>query len=272
MDRTIKRMELTQQQILEAYRRLPRPVRDYLVGPELGNLLKKLGGKYGLHVDVLAKLEKAATYLLIGYMSPVQFQMELASLGVPDQTADQIVQDLNEQMFKPLRDAVRNAPPEPEEEAPESTSPPIERSTPAPALAPMPIAPPQMPLNSAPASVPKPVPPPPAVFTPPTPQTAKGNEAAVPAISVPATQPLAPIAPITRPPQPSPAAPKPQILIPQPPRPTPPLPTQPWQKPSAPSPRPPLSAPPTASPSSSREQLHDVLKKYGVDPYREVPE
>lgn len=108
----------------EAYDALPRPAREFLAGASFGDLMETFGQKYGLHVDVVGQLSQAVSYMLLGFINPSQFQDELKTMGIPDTTTGTIIQDLNEKVFKPLQEKIRNAPPEePEQEEEEPTSP-----------------------------------------------------------------------------------------------------------------------------------------------------
>jgi hypothetical protein len=197
-------------------------------------MVQTVGTKYGLHVDTMGQVSEAITNMLLGLESPLQFQTELAAFGIPDGTADAIIQELNENVFKPLRDEVRNTPPEqPEEEEAELVDEPV-----------------QIPVAVTPA----PVPPPLTPIPPPQP-TVPAAEVAPP---VPASAPTPTPTPA---PQPAPTRP----VIASVPSPVPQMPTE--------TPRPALTPRPVPQNiQANKEALHEVLKKYGVDPYREIPE
>jgi hypothetical protein len=68
----------------------------------------------------------------------------------------------------------------------------------------------------------------------------------------------------------------PQATTPQPSAPVAPVPTPTWPAYVAPQPVAPISTPipavtPAPQPTENRAALHEVLKGYGVDPYREPP-
>jgi hypothetical protein len=232
-------MQLTPDQIREAFQKLPRPVRAYLVSTKLYDLAQDFGKKYGLHVDTLGALSQSVTNMLLGFLTPAQFQAELHGIGIPDAAAASIISDLNEKVFKPLQEEMRSAPTEEadeEEPAPE----------PAPVFRPAPSTPQ---ISSAPA----PLMPPPSVTLPGT--------------GTPVPPPIAP------PPSPAPAPRPPAVPEPVPPPPpaTPQIPqsTSPGHRPQAD--RTPWT-PPAPKPAPGKDALHNVLKEYGVDPYREEPE
>jgi hypothetical protein len=135
-------MNIPREQLRAAYDKLPRPVRAYLSSTEISDLMQTFGQKYGLHVDVVGQLSEAVSYMLLGFVSPAQFQDELKAMGIPEGIITTIIQDLNEQVFKPLQEKIRNAPPEePEQEEEEEPIPPAPT---APLVPPARIEAPQM--------------------------------------------------------------------------------------------------------------------------------
>ncbi len=285
-------MNPTPEQMGDAYKKLPEPVRAYIASTKLFELLQELAGTYGLHVDTVGLIAQAATNMLLGLSSPVQFQSELAQMGVPDASADAIISALNERVFKVLRDEIRNAPPaEPQEEP-----------TPEPIPAPTPVATP-IPEESAPLYVaPMPVkqpPPPPAIFAQASAPIKQPEIPQESAPTMPRYEPLAPketglpmptmppasyssIPSVPSVPTPLPAqlpsmAPYIQPVSVPVPLPTPILPEPPQMPPVQPQWRPtpagtPAQDPQTTAAPTTKDSLHAVLKNYGVDPYRETPE
>lgn len=217
-----------QPQLLDAYNRLPRPVREYLVSPQFANDMQAIGTTYHLHVDTIGQLSLATGYLLSGLVKPAEVLGELTALGVVGATANGVMDDLNKKIFQPLHDKVRGAPDDPTEQR-ESAS-----------------------VSATPASAPKPGTP-----TPPTASASQAVPIQKPAPILPGSDVSVPL-----------VAPPPRAPMP-PPQPRPAAPTAPSPAFQAPRPAPQPSQPP-AKPANSA--LHDVLKSYGVDPYREAPE
>lgn len=204
------------EQLRSVFDRLPRPIREYLLSTKLYDFSQQLMQKYSLRPDTAGEINNLAGYMLAGLVNPKQFESELRTLGIPDQAVNSMIHDLNEQVFKPLHDAVKSAPPEEPQE--------VASSAPAPSAAPAPRP----------------------VAAPPTPRTPAAPP--VPAMRVEVKTPPPPPANLPGAPMPTMSAPAPQpSAAPPPPR------------PAAPPPRP---AP----------NPHEILKSYGVDPYREQPE
>jgi hypothetical protein len=263
-------MDPSQEQTRAAYDALPQPVRAYLASTKLYDMVQGFAGSYSLHVDTSGAIATATTDLLLGLKTPAEFQAELIQMGVPSATVETILKELNEKMFKPLQDEIKNAPaeekfvPEPEPIVPAPVTVPPALVTPVPSV-PQQVAP----VSPAPPPGVQPVPsapPPPPVVQPPSPIVP-----APPPQSPPAPRPVMPSVQQssppswTRPPAPAPAP----FILPK----IPAVPSAPPLAPPAPTPAPPMTS--VQNPvreSARRDELHNVLKKYGIDPYREAPE
>lgn len=87
---------------------LPPPIRQYLQQGKHSNVANSLTTKYGLHIDQGGTLEREITLLLMGIESPDDFTQTLATEARLDQKIiNGIVQDVNEQIFMPLREEMR---------------------------------------------------------------------------------------------------------------------------------------------------------------------
>ena len=283
-------MIITPEQLRAAYSKLPVVIREYLSGEELSTVTEAIGTKYGLHVDTVGAVNREASNMLLGLINPTQFVGELKSAGIPDATIAPLVQELNEKVFMPLHkkmqepDAAResgtndNVPPEVknnlEVSAPTNNQsrsvPPTPSFVPTAPIASIQPPPPMRP--PIPASItPSVRAPAPALFVPQTStppaeehdvRTMASDMALVKSGGFPHES-----TPIT-------SAPARPVFVPTPPpRPlvaTPPI-VSPPQIASAPFVPP--AMPRTLAPQSeNREALHEILKSYGVDPYREPPE
>lgn len=211
-DETIASQEMTLENAVSTLvKDLPKPVQDFVTGPERAAISLQLTQKYQLHADQAGAFERAFIFMLLGVSTPEKFAQDLEGEGIPRDTINALATDLNQLVFMKLRA---------EEEA--SITSPAPQTVPAPTIAPAPIM-------------------------------------------------ATPIAPITVP-SPTPLPSAPQKIINRIPTPTAP---QPIAIPSVPTVTPPMQAPApqrSAPPSENKEALHDLLKSYGVDPYREPPE
>lgn len=281
---------------------LPLPIRKFLQSPERDAVSLRLTQKHGLHADDAGAFERAYIYMLLGVFTPDEFVQELRESGLGEATIRELAADVNEQVFKKLR----------QEEREEGPVPAIYRSAPsAPQVPPMQIgerpavpenlpgqdelpqwaapapkpeaiqysAPPQPP---APPVVfhtpPQPIPPPPAQQ--PAPQTpvqstpiyssAPQQQSWAPAAGLPYARTMAGDMERAMRGEKSPVAPMPSAPSSQPPHqveqhpPASPIPAV-WQRPStAPIHRTPINR--LSSPDAP------ITKEYGNDPYREPVE
>jgi hypothetical protein len=243
-------------EIKKAYDAAPTLIKEAVDSDLVIDFGVSLPTKYGLHLDVTQTIVTLIRNLLIGLLNPKEFYDEIQALRIDQGTAQRLVTDLNEQVFLPIREKMQEVS---EEEASEAREP--QGVVPAPAPVSVPATAPTAPISKnlihpdAPVSVPATAP---AVVTPtvaaplPTPPTAPYYIAPAP------VQPVAEAVHLELPPTAVPAivAPTPTPVVP---------PTL-----SAPRPLPPQpSASASASASGNKDALHDVLKKYGIDPYRE---
>ncbi|HVX90117.1 MAG TPA: hypothetical protein VHC20_00450 [Candidatus Paceibacterota bacterium] len=239
----------SQDQLLEAFGKLPETVRAYLLSKEFNADVQAIGQQFNLHVDTTGALSQATSYMLCGLVTPTEILGELVSRDVDAQIAKAVIAELNTKIFKPLHDKVMAAPPAPAEpEAEEPASAPVSAAAVPPPAAPTPVPAPR---------APQPMVPPPAVTMAPAP---------------------APVQPVVPPPAPRPIPPPPPAPRPAPapmPAPTPraPMPPAPAARTGMPPENLPGAMPPIETGSAANKSaLHDVLKSYGVDPYREAPE
>ena len=141
-----------EESIKEVMQTLPPPIRAYLAGGRYSAVAKSLMTKYGLHIDQGGILEREVMLLLMGIESPQEFSDSLKQEAlIPDDVVRNIVTDINQQIFIPLREEMRRS----GQVAPTATAP--SYGPPAPARAPQVQMPP--PPAMRPAVPPQPMPP-----------------------------------------------------------------------------------------------------------------
>lgn len=84
---------------------LPKPVRDFVTSPERARIALSLTYKHRLHADEAGEFERAYMFMLLGISSPEEFVDTLTRAGIPPETVRALAQDVNEQVFVPLRKA-----------------------------------------------------------------------------------------------------------------------------------------------------------------------
>lgn len=211
---------------------LPEPVREFVMGPERDRVALALMQKYGLHADQGGEFERAYIQMLLGVKSPDEFRDALRAAGIPETSISGLTTDVNEMVFKPLRQIER----EMSEQEPEPVSPP----------------PPPPPAPVRREAVP-PVPQPQPVYAPPP--GAQQQTYWVPVSITAVPQPYI----TTQPPvqYQAPAVPPP------PPPPPPPAPTP------APAPQMEMTPPPPPNLPTMESDRSPLTKDYAADPYRE---
>lgn len=94
--------------IKQVMQTLPPPIRNYIAQEKYTAVARSLMVKYGLHIDQGAVVEREIMLLLMGVENPDEFVLALSSEASLDQkTVDNIVRDVNEQVFMPLREEMR---------------------------------------------------------------------------------------------------------------------------------------------------------------------
>ncbi len=174
-------MDISNEQLLEAYDRVPRPIRAFIANSELPPIITELGTKHGLHVDTVGILGDLITKTLLGFVRPeVLPGMLTMQLHISEQTTSSLLSDINERVFVPLQKRVRDAAEEEQQE--QELEKELRES-----------APPE-PVPTAPTK-PEPIPPPAIEYAPATPvvePTLPGSPVKTPMPSVaPTSSPVA---------------------------------------------------------------------------------
>lgn len=168
-------MDISDDQLLAASRRVPRPIREFASGDEVGSVAMSLAQKYQLHTDRAGVLADILIKALLGFIRPEDMTKVLMdALMLEQSVASSLITDINTLVFMPLQKSVREAVEaerlehelEEEESEPEAEV-----------------------LVQAPPSKPAPLPPPALDYAPP--QTLPGSP--VPAPMPPVTQPVTPV-------------------------------------------------------------------------------
>lgn len=125
---------------------VPPPVRDFFAGGKVEIVTKNLMTKNQLRVDQAAVVEREIILLLLGLKNPGEFNQTLITEAkLSPQVINSISQDVNDQIFKPIREQLRRQ--TGSEPRPQASG--MRAGTPAAAVAPQPTGtmapPPQSP-------------------------------------------------------------------------------------------------------------------------------
>lgn len=198
--------------VVQVMRSLPPIVRAFLARKKHIPVVKQLALKYKLRVDQTGVLERETAFVLIGLDEPAEFMQSLVEQAqVSQQVAENILQDINNQIFVPLRDQMRAAGVQ------------VKTSPQPPVAAKAPVAPLHENISSTKPTVATPVKsvPPPSVAAPraETPPQPIPREKLFPGLNKPGSeiQPAATIPPKQIPPRSPATSPLPRVSVPPPP-------------------------------------------------------
>lgn len=242
--------DITDQQLEEAFEKAPVAVQDSLSGGAATQFILAARERYVLNVDVVGKLSLKIRDLMLGFLSPADFYASLLEFGIAIDAAKKITNDINTEIFLPIRSELEGKPASSERVAlpPQVV---VKEEAPEPMIAPVLPAP-----EVAPALVPVIAQPHQPMIQQPFHATAMHGQPAAtvhvyvhPPIPIPVAPPIT--APVSH-----------EVSVAE----VPPAPIQPSTAPSdTPSVRP-LPQPPVNLPGILGNPID---KEYGSDPYRE---
>src|SRR3989338_6083074 len=100
----------TKQDIETQYRKIPSPLTDALLSPEIAEKMYAIGKKFGLTIDRTGELSEETGYIIMGLNRPGEFVAALKTcLQVDESMAREISQEINHQIFHPLREILKSA-------------------------------------------------------------------------------------------------------------------------------------------------------------------
>lgn len=87
---------------------LPGDVREAVLSAQLGEHIQSIGQKHGLHIDQVGALEDETMLVMLGFFAPETFSDQIATqLQIPAADAAAIAQEVNEQIFLPIRESMK---------------------------------------------------------------------------------------------------------------------------------------------------------------------
>jgi hypothetical protein len=99
-----------EESIKQVMRTLPPVIRNYLGQGKYTTVAKNVMTKYGLRIDQGGVLEREIMLLLMGIENPDEFtQVLITEANLNQQTVNSIIQDVNDQIFMPLREEMRKS-------------------------------------------------------------------------------------------------------------------------------------------------------------------
>lgn len=165
----------TREQKLEKYKKLPDDLKETIMSVGTSEKFYAVGQKHQLNIEQVEILSKQAGLVMLGFEHPSKFIGNIAkALDVPEERARAIAQDVNAQIFQPVRESLKKIHGiEPQSPPPKPTIPPPSPTTlktPPPNLPAKPLiaVTPKLPVSIPPTApiIPKPPLPPPPTLLP----------------------------------------------------------------------------------------------------------
>ncbi len=98
----------TDEQILEMYKNLPEDLKEAIFSVEMTEAVKRIGGKYQLHIDKVGALGNETGMVMLGVTHPKDFILNLSKrLEVVQETARKIAEEVNAQIFAKVRESLK---------------------------------------------------------------------------------------------------------------------------------------------------------------------
>ena len=108
----------------QKYEKLPAEIKQFLYSPEMTFSIQQIGQKHKLHLDQIDFLNSETGQVLLGFVGTKDFAAELAEgLGIDRMQSDAIAQDISDQVFVKIRDAMKKASVEPKSPTPVAATP-----------------------------------------------------------------------------------------------------------------------------------------------------
>src|SRR3989344_1961867 len=99
---------LTPDEFRKKYAELPPNLREAYGSVKTTELLEEIGKKHGLRIDQIGELVDETGYVMLGATPPGDYVMKLeGAVGVSRDKAKAVALDVNERVFKPIRDALK---------------------------------------------------------------------------------------------------------------------------------------------------------------------
>ena len=98
----------TEEQIAQMYDNLPEDIKESIFGLEMNDIVEKIGRENKLNIEQIGDLANETGMVMLGVTHPNEFIVNLADrLEVDKEKARAIAQEINEQIFKKVRDSLR---------------------------------------------------------------------------------------------------------------------------------------------------------------------
>lgn len=95
-------------EIEEAFKKVPQFVREELTqGEKIPTAIAGIGKKQSLRIDQIGLLAELNRNMLLGLIDPPGFLQEMLAAGIPHKDAREIMSEINQKIFVPLREEIQ---------------------------------------------------------------------------------------------------------------------------------------------------------------------
>src|SRR3989338_3119156 len=97
-------------EIQSRFKRLPQDLKEAIFSEDTANVIQATAKKNRLTTEMLGKLADEVGFFMLGFTPPEKFADALQkNIGVSFEVARSIVEDLNAQVFSPIRESLKRA-------------------------------------------------------------------------------------------------------------------------------------------------------------------
>lgn len=97
----------SQKQLRERFSKLPPEIKDAIASVETANVIRSISHKYNLHIDQMGELADETGLLMLGLTKPQDYVDNLfRRLKTTYPKAKDIAKDVNEEIFKPIKESL----------------------------------------------------------------------------------------------------------------------------------------------------------------------
>jgi hypothetical protein len=109
-------MRYSKEQINERFQILPSSVQDIILSAEVADTIKAIADKNNLHIDTAGLLNEEITFVMVGAEKSVNFIKNLRIyLHLSEDKVNAVAGEVNEKIFLPIREALKNVANKPEQ-------------------------------------------------------------------------------------------------------------------------------------------------------------
>ncbi len=100
--------KFTPQQLKDLYKKIPEDLKEAIFNVDSAEMIEKTGGKYNLNIDKIGELADEIGLVMLGVTKPKDFVSNLSQrLGVSNDTARNIAEEINQQIFSKVRESLK---------------------------------------------------------------------------------------------------------------------------------------------------------------------